>query len=198
MTNINFRAAKFATAAGGPSSIPEDKAIEVAFAGRSNAGKSSSLNALTGQNKLAKTSSQPGRTQQINFFSLDHKRFIVDLPGYGYAKVSKELKVKWQDLMEGYLRSRASLRGVVIVMDIRHPLKDIDLEMIGWCEERNLAMHLLLTKADKLKKNQVNQAFFKVKKLAEECGSDVTVQVFSSKTKEGLPELRKKLSEWMA
>lgn len=195
---INFRSAKFVTAFSASSKPPEDKFIEVAFAGRSNAGKSSSLNTLTGQKKLARTSSKPGRTQQINFFGLDDKRFLVDLPGYGYAAVSKTLKQEWQGLMEGFLRSRQSLRGVVIIMDIRHPLKDSDRQMIEWCRERNLAMHLVLTKADKIKKNKVNQTLFAVKKDVKNYETDITVQVFSSETREGLPELKSKLSEWMA
>lgn len=194
---VNFRKAKFITAFSAKSKPPEDRFIEVAFAGRSNAGKSSSLNALTGQKKLARTSSKPGRTQQINFFGLDDKRFLVDLPGYGYAAVSKTLKEEWQGLMEGFLRSRQSLRGVVIIMDIRHPLKDSDIQMIEWCDERNLSMHLVLTKADKIKKNKINQALFSVQKAVENIKTCITVQVFSSETKLGLPELKAKLSDWM-
>lgn len=194
---INFRNAKFVTAFSASSKPPEDKFIEVAFAGRSNAGKSSSLNALTGQKKLARTSSKPGRTQQINFFGLDDKRFLVDLPGYGYAAVSKSLKQEWQGLMEGFLRSRQSLRGVVIIMDIRHPLKDSDKQMIEWCDERALPMHLVLTKADKIKKNKVNQTLFAVQKEVKIFDTSITVQVFSSETKLGMPELKAKLSDWM-
>lgn len=194
---INFRNAKFVTAFSAKSKPPEDRFIEVAFAGRSNAGKSSSLNALTGQKKLARTSSKPGRTQQINFFGLDDKRFLVDLPGYGYAAVSKTLKQEWQGLMEGFLRSRQSLRGVVIIMDIRHPLKDSDIQMIEWCDERALPMHLVLTKADKIKKNKINQTLFAVRKDVEPVQTEITVQVFSSETKLGLSELKSKLSSWM-
>ncbi len=194
---INFKNAKFSTAFSANSKPPEDRFIEVAFAGRSNAGKSSSLNTLTGQKKLARTSSKPGRTQQINFFGLDDKRFLVDLPGYGYAAVSKSLKEEWQGLMEGFLRSRQSLRGVVIIMDIRHPLKDNDIQMIEWCDERALPMHIVLTKADKLKKNKINQTLFAVKKEIQDVKTDISVQVFSSETSLGLPELRAKLDEWM-
>lgn len=194
---INFRSAKFVTAFSAKSKPPEDRFIEVAFAGRSNAGKSSSLNALTGQKKLARTSSKPGRTQQINFFGLDDKRFLVDLPGYGYAAVSKTLKQEWQGLMEGFLRSRQSLRGVVIIMDIRHPLKDSDIQMIEWCDERALPMHLVLTKADKIKKNKINQTLFAVRKDVQDVKTEITVQVFSSETKLGLPELKSRLSSWM-
>lgn len=195
---VNFRKAKFITAFSAQSKPPEDRFIEVAFAGRSNAGKSSSLNALTGQKKLARTSSKPGRTQQINFFGLDDKRFLVDLPGYGYAAVSKTLKAEWQGLMEGFLRSRQSLRGVVIIMDIRHPLKDSDIQMIEWCDERKLPMHLVLTKADKIKKNKVNQALFAVQKAVKDIETEITSQVFSSETKLGLPELKGKITNWMA
>lgn len=194
---VNFRNAKFITAFSAKSKPMEDRFIEVAFAGRSNAGKSSSLNALTGQKKLARTSSKPGRTQQINFFGLDDKRFLVDLPGYGYAAVSKTLKEEWQGLMEGFLRSRQSLRGVVIIMDIRHPLKDSDIQMIEWCDERALAMHLVLTKSDKIKKNKINQQLFSVQKAVKDIQTEITVQVFSSETKQGLPELKSKLTEWM-
>lgn len=194
---VNFRNAKFTTAFSAKSKPPEDRFIEVAFAGRSNAGKSSSLNALTGQKKLARTSSKPGRTQQINFFGLDDKRFLVDLPGYGYAAVSKSLKEEWQGLMEGFLRSRQSLRGVVIIMDIRHPLKDSDIQMIEWCDERSLPMHLVLTKADKIKKNKVNQTLFAVQKDVKDVQTEISVQVFSSETKLGLSELKVKLTDWM-
>lgn len=194
---VNFRNAKFITAFSAKSKPPEDRFIEVAFAGRSNAGKSSSLNALTGQNKLARTSSKPGRTQQINFFGIDEKRFLVDLPGYGYAAVSKSLKEEWQGLMEGFLRSRQSLRGVVIIMDIRHPLKENDIQMIEWCDERALKMHLVLTKADKLKKNKINQTLFAVQKDVKDITTEITVQAFSAETKLGLSELKAKLNEWM-
>ncbi|QEN04945.1 YihA family ribosome biogenesis GTP-binding protein [Thiospirochaeta perfilievii] len=194
---LNFNKAKFTTAFSAKSKPPEDRFIEVAFAGRSNAGKSSSLNTLTGQKKLARTSSKPGRTQQINFFGIDDKRFLVDLPGYGYAAVSKSLKQEWQGLMEGFLRSRQSLRGVVIIMDIRHPLKENDIQMIEWCDERALPMHLVLTKADKLKKNKINQTLFSVQKSVSDIKTDISVQVFSSETRLGLPELKSKISNWM-
>ena len=193
----NIKQAKFVTAYSASSKPPEDRFIEVAFAGRSNAGKSSSLNALTGQNKLAKTSSKPGRTQQINFFGLDDKRFLVDLPGYGYAAVSKSLKEEWQGLMENFLRGRQSLKGVVIIMDIRHPLKDNDIQMIEWCNERSLEMHIVLTKADKLKKNQINKSLFMVQKYVANIETEISVQVFSSNTNLGLNELRQKISNWM-
>ena len=195
---VNFRNAKFKTAFSANSTPPEDRFIEVAFAGRSNAGKSSSLNTLTGQKKLARTSSKPGRTQQINFFGIDDKRFLVDLPGYGYAAVSKTLKEEWQGLMEGFLRSRQSLRGVVIIMDIRHPLKDNDIQMIEWCDERSLPMHLVLTKADKLKKNKINQTLFSVQKSVENIKTEITAQVFSSETSLGLSELKAKINTWMS
>ncbi|MGL1891086.1 MAG: ribosome biogenesis GTP-binding protein YihA/YsxC [Spirochaetaceae bacterium] len=194
---VNFRQAKFVTAFSAKSKPPEDRFIEVAFAGRSNAGKSSSLNVLTDQKKLARTSSKPGRTQQINFFGLDDKRFLVDLPGYGYAAVSKTLKEEWQGLMEGFLRSRQSLKGVVIIMDIRHPLKESDIQMIEWCDERGLPMHLVLTKADKIKKNKINQSLFSVQKAIKDIKTEISCQVFSAETKLGLSELKVKLRGWM-
>ena len=138
--------------------LPADGGTEVAFAGRSNAGKSSALNALTHRNGLARVSKTPGRTQQLVFFQVQPDRYLVDLPGYGYAKVPQELQAHWQAFIDRYFRTREALRGLVVVMDIRHPLKDYDRQMLGYAVQRGLPAHALLTKADKLGRGQQAQA----------------------------------------
>ncbi|VAW65945.1 GTP-binding protein EngB, partial [hydrothermal vent metagenome] len=147
-----YRRASFLTSASQPSQFPEHAMLEVGFAGRSNAGKSSAINTLCDQKALARISKTPGRTQLINFFPFDDERCLVDLPGYGYAKVPEKMRREWQKLMESYLGERQQLRGLIIIMDIRHPLKDYDVQMLEWCEDMNTPAHILLTKADKLKK----------------------------------------------
>lgn len=175
--------------------LPQDEGLEVAIVGRSNAGKSSVLNALTQNKSLARTSKTPGRTQLINFFSLDEKRRIVDLPGYGYAKVPEETKRKWQQLLDAYLRSRECLQGLVLVMDSRHPLRDFDQDMLRWCNECELPVHVLLNKIDKLTHSaQALMSRTITKQLANY--SNVTVQPFSALKKTGLGILQKKLDEW--
>jgi GTP-binding protein len=136
--------------------VPPDTGIEIAFAGRSNAGKSSALNVITGQRSLARISKAPGRTREINFFGVDDDRRLVDLPGYGYAKVARTVKVQWQKNIARYLETRKSLGGVILLMDVRHPLKDIDQQVLGWCHAAGLPTHVLLTKADKLKRGPAN------------------------------------------
>lgn len=178
--------------------LPEDSGYEVAFAGRSNAGKSSALNCLTGIKGLARTSKTPGRTQLINLFSLDDERRLVDLPGYGYAKVALQVKMEWQKHLAHYLDIRKSLKGLVLLMDIRHPLKDLDQMMIDWALNRELPVHILLTKADKLSRSEVKNTVLKVRKhygLAEHL---VSVQSFSSSKKEGVAELIAVLNQWFA
>ncbi len=149
--NPLYRRARFLVAAAHPRQFPSDEGLEVVFAGRSNAGKSSAINRLCGQKSLARTSKTPGRTQQIVFFDLDGHRRLVDLPGYGYAKVPEREKRHWGQLIEGYLQRRRALRGVVLVMDIRHPLKPFDVQMLEWCAAMDLPALVLLSKADKLK-----------------------------------------------
>lgn len=173
---------------------PADVGAEVAFCGRSNAGKSSALNLLTDQKKLARTSKTPGRTQLINFFSLTEDLRLVDLPGYGYAKVPPKIKEAWQRNLDDYLRSRESLRGLVLVMDIRHPLKDFDLMMLSWCAGASLPAHILLTKADKLKRGPQQSTLLQTRKAV---GEGVTVQTFSSLQGLGKVELSRQLSHWM-
>ncbi|MGO3423286.1 MAG: ribosome biogenesis GTP-binding protein YihA/YsxC, partial [Pseudoalteromonas distincta] len=176
---------------------PADTGIEVAFAGRSNAGKSSALNALTDQ-KLARTSKTPGRTQLINTFDLadvDDMR-LIDLPGYGFAKVPIEMKKKWQKSLGEYLQKRQSLKGIVILMDIRHPLKDLDRDLINWAIGSEIPVLALLTKADKLKQGPRKSQVLQVRRELSTLDGDITVHAFSSLKGTGLPEVAKKLDEW--
>lgn len=188
--------AKFLLGAPSLKSCPPDEGIEVAFAGRSNSGKSSAINTLTNQRKLARTSKTPGRTQMINFFELDEERKLVDLPGYGFAKVPEKLKKDWQAHMGQYLEDRQALRGLVLVMDARHPLKEFDEMMLDWADHYQVPIHILLSKADKLKKNPANNAKFKVQKAIKGYSNPVSVQLFSSLNRQGLEEAYSKLGEW--
>jgi len=194
--NNPFRAARFLTSAHNASQFPSDVGLEVAFAGRSNAGKSSAINIIADQKKLAKTSKTPGRTQLINYFSIsDHLR-LVDLPGYGYAKVPIAVKNSWEKNIDTYLRNRLSLSGIVIIMDIRHPLTDFDKQMIGWLGETNLRAHILLTKADKLRFGAAKNGLLQVRKSLKTL-PNITIQLFSSKSKLGLNEARTALCEML-
>lgn len=178
--------------------LPEDGGWEVAFAGRSNAGKSSALNALTRQNALARVSKTPGRTQQLVFFQVQPERYLVDLPGYGYAKVPQELQAHWQKFIDTYFRTREALRGLVVVMDIRHPLKDYDRQMLGYAAQRGLPAHALLTKADKLGRGQQGQVLQQVRKeLTSAFGDTVSVQTFSGETRQGVDEARGIVGRWL-
>jgi GTP-binding protein len=196
LNNQYYRRAAFQISAGKPGQFPE-RGAEVAFAGRSNAGKSSAINTLCGNKGLAKTSKTPGRTRLINFFALDEDRRLVDLPGYGYAKVPEKMKKEWEQLMEAYLQQQHSLRGLVIIMDIRHPMREFDWQMLNWCHYYRLPAHILLTKADKLKRGAQQNSLLAVRKMLEESGSDATVQVFSALKQSGLDELVSKLNEWL-
>lgn len=193
---INYQKATFLTSAPDIKALPADTGIEVAFAGRSNAGKSSALNTLTRQNGLARTSKTPGRTQLINTFSLAENQRLIDLPGYGFAKVPLAVKEKWQKALSEYLMKRESLKGIVILMDIRHPLKDLDQDLIHWAVQSNLQVLLLLTKADKLSPGPRKKVLLEVTEASMAFMGDVTVQVFSSLTKLGLSELEQKLDQW--
>ena len=178
--------------------LPADGGTEVAFAGRSNAGKSSALNALTHRNGLARVSKTPGRTQQLVFFQVQPDRYLVDLPGYGYAKVPQDLQAHWQAFLDGYFGSRDALAGLVVVMDIRHPLKDYDRQMLGYAVQRGLPAHALLTKADKLGRGQQAQALQAVKKeLFSSFGDTVGVQTFSAESKQGVEEARAVVAGWL-
>ena len=189
--------ATFLTSATRARDCPPDRGIEVAFAGRSNAGKSSALNALTQQGSLARTSKTPGRTQLINFFRIDDDRRLVDLPGYGYAKVSADVRNRWQEGLGDYLEHRDSLAGVVLVMDIRHPLTDFDTMMLDWCMTRELRAHCLLTKADKLSRGAAANTVLAVRRqLTQWPGA--TAQAFSATGKTGIDEAWSLLADWLS
>jgi len=174
-----------------------DSVAEVAFAGRSNAGKSSAINAITRNAKLARTSKTPGRTQLINHFAVDEQRFIVDLPGYGYAQVSKSKQKAWRASMLRYLTRRESLRGLVVVMDIRHPLRDSDWAMIEIQQESNAELHLLLTKADKVSRAQQRKTVLQVQQEVQEAGITATIQDFSALKGIGLDDAHRVLDAWL-
>jgi GTP-binding protein len=176
---------------------PPDTGLEVAFAGRSNAGKSSALNTITGQRALARISKAPGRTREINFFHVDEGRRLVDLPGYGYAKVSKSMKGGWQKSIDRYLETRHSLCGVILLMDVRHPLKEHDQQVLAWCAAARLPTHVLLTKADKLKRGPASAALLKTKKLLGGIHPDASIQLFSSHTRLGVDEVHRVLNTWL-
>jgi len=176
--------------------LPSDECVEVAFAGRSNAGKSSAINVVTDQKGLAHTSKTPGRTQQINFFEFTPNRYLVDLPGYGFAKVPAEIKRHWEKILDEYLRTRNSLKGLVLVMDIRHPLTEFDQQMLHWCEQAELSAHILLTKSDKLKRGQQANQLLQVRKVLEAEFPHATVQTFSALKKQGVDEIHRRLDDW--
>lgn len=194
-----YRAAKFLTSAAKITQLPSDEGHEVAIVGRSNAGKSTFLNMLTGQKSLAKTSKTPGRTQLMNVFELAlESRRIVDLPGYGFAKVSQSMKFDWEKHLGDYLMYRESLKGVVVLMDIRHPLQDLDKMMLGALIRQQLPLHVLLTKADKLSKSASLQTLRKVQNQLAELGLSHCVQTFSIQQKETLFQVVATLNEWLA
>ncbi len=201
MSEINFQTAQFLISAPSIRECPPESGAEVAFAGRSNAGKSSAINALTNNGKLARTSKTPGRTQLINFFSLhnNNDKRLVDLPGYGYAKVPQETKKKWQANLSEYLYKRESLRGLVLLMDIRHPMQEFDTMMINWAVDAEMPVHLLLTKSDKLKRGAAKSTLLKVQNSLKEAEVDdlVSAQLFSSLKNDGVSALRGLLSEWL-
>jgi len=176
---------------------PPDEGVEVAFAGRSNAGKSSALNVLTGQRALARTSKAPGRTREINFFAVRDGIRLVDLSGYGYAKVSRSMKQQWQRNISTYLEQRQSLGGVIVLMDVRHPLKDVDQQVLGWCHAAGLLTHVLLTKSDKLKRGPARSALLQTRKALQPLHPDASLQLFSAHTREGVEALQQVLDEWL-
>jgi GTP-binding protein len=185
-----FPESRFLTSSWQPHQFPPDEGAEVAFAGRSNAGKSSALNAIAGRKDLARTSKTPGRTQLINFFGLDGAHRLVDLPGYGYAKVPERIKDHWQELLSRYVEGRACLAGLVIVMDVRRPLTDFDVQMLDWSRANGLAVHVLLTKADKLGRGEAGTV---LKKVRAEVEGVATVQLFSAVAKTGVDEARREV-----
>ncbi len=175
---------------------PLDAGAEVAFAGRSNAGKSSALNTITGRKSLARTSKTPGRTQHLVFFALDETRRLVDLPGYGYAKVPLAIKKEWAKTLQEYLSTRTSLRGVILLMDIRHPMTDFDTQMLEWCRKADMPVHILLTKADKLKRGPAISALLQVEKQIKEFPL-VSAQIFSATERTGAEEVVEVLDNWL-
>jgi len=194
--NPVYHQAKFINSAPKLIDAPEDQGKEVAFAGRSNAGKSSAINTLTRQKALARISKTPGRTQLLNFFEIDEQRKFVDLPGYGYAKVPLSVKKQWHRMMENYLHKRDALCGIVLVMDVRHPLTDFDMQMIEWCEHTQLPLHILLTKADKLNFGAAKNILLKVQQELLEVDVTVSLQLFSSLKKTGVDEIHAVLDQW--
>jgi GTP-binding protein len=191
-----FQNAKFFISAHELKDLPPAEGIEVAFAGRSNAGKSSALNTLANHNRLAFVSKQPGRTQLINFFQLDEHRFLVDLPGYGYAKVPVEMRDHWQKTLSRYLSERKTVVGLVLVMDCRHPLTPLDRQMLNWFSPTGRPIHVLLTKSDKLSRNQANQTLQAVRKELQSLWSNCTIQLFSSLKKQGVEEAEQVIGQW--
>jgi len=199
-TEINFNAAVFEQSAPSIRECPAPSGAEVAFAGRSNAGKSSAINALTRNAKLARTSKTPGRTQLINFFRLSETQRLVDLPGYGYAKVARSMKEEWQRHLSEYLQKRECLRGLVLMMDIRHPMQAFDTTMINWAVEAEMPVHILLTKADKLKRGPAQNTLQALRAQMREAGIDdlVSAQCFSSLKNAGVEELKARLNDWLS
>lgn len=186
-----YHGASFATSAHKLHQCPTDARVEIAFAGRSNAGKSSALNCLTGNKKLARTSKTPGRTQLMNYFKLDDAgRYLVDLPGYGFAKVSRSQLNHWRDTLGRYLAERDTLACLVIVMDARRPLTDHDWRMIEWIQQGRAELHFLLTKSDKLSRNQAKATLLATQRELEDAGVEATLQLFSSLKKEGVDDLQ--------
>jgi GTP-binding protein len=195
--NPFYQRAQFLTAAARVEQCPDDAGLEVAFAGRSNAGKSSAINALCHRNGLARTSKTPGRTQQIIFFGLDEGRRLVDLPGYGYAKVPDTVKRLWQNQMAAYLEQRRSLAGLVVVMDIRHPLAEFDRQMLTWGARADLPMLALLTKADKLKTGAAHATRHQVEHAVSDLGGRVRVLLFSALKRQGVAAVQDQLDLWL-
>ncbi len=192
-----FRGATFHITAHLLTDLPPPLGPEIAFAGRSNAGKSSAINALADHHRLAFVSKTPGRTQQINFFSLPGGAFLVDLPGYGYAKVQRELRAHWEDLLSTYLQTRGSLFGMVLIMDARHPLTALDRQMLDWFSSTGKPVHVLLTKADKLTRHHAQQTLRQVRaELKKNYADNYTAQLFSSPDKQGVDEAEEIIGGW--
>ncbi|MCP5209535.1 MAG: YihA family ribosome biogenesis GTP-binding protein [Hahellaceae bacterium] len=195
---VAYDSAQFIKSAAKLSQCPVDSGAEVAFAGRSNAGKSSAINALTRQKKLARTSKTPGRTQLINFFGLNVEgRKLVDLPGYGFAKVPLAVKLDWQKHLDDYLRNRKCLKGLVLLMDIRHPMTEFDQMMTDWCDKTGLPLLILLTKADKLKLGPAKNTLLSIKKTLSKHQSLVGIELFSSMKPTGVEAVYRYLDLWL-
>lgn len=197
----DYRQAQFLVGVASPRYLPPDRGAEVAFAGRSNAGKSSAINVICGQHGLARVSKVPGRTQQINFFLVSDDRRLVDLPGYGYAKVPASVKQRWQRLVDSYLSHRRSLRGLILLMDSRHPFTSFDEKIIDWCGRAGLPVHILLTKSDKMSRGAaasiLHQIQQKLHRIPESTGYLFSLQLFSAPKATGLVQVHDKLDDWL-
>jgi GTP-binding protein len=191
-----FKRAHFIGSSPTLNNVPPDVGYEVAFAGRSNAGKSSAINALTDQHELARVSKTPGRTQHLVFFDMSQERRLVDLPGYGYAKVPDAIRMAWRQVIDQYLRERVSLQGLVLLMDIRHPMTDFDQQMLAWTHARALPTLVLLTKSDKLNRGPALDVFRKVKRVLADAFPNAEIELFSSETKAGVGNARWKIAQW--
>ena len=194
--NSRYQKLHFFTSAHNLTQLPPDEGREIAFAGRSNSGKSSALNAIGRQKNLARTSKTPGRTQLINFFLLEPGYYLVDLPGYGYAKVPESVRQHWRHSLQRYFNERNALCGLILLMDIRHPLTDLDRQMLAWCDYRDLPSHTLLTKADKLRRGPALATLNKVQRSLAQDYRCASAQLFSSVAMTGLQEACSKLDEW--
>ena len=194
---IRYRATCFLNSVNSLAQLPPDTGREVAFAGRSNAGKSSALNVLTGQRQLARVSKTPGRTQLLNFFQVESERYLVDLPGYGYAQVPDAIRRHWRLLLERYLRERLALRGLMLLMDIRHPLTPLDRQLLDGCAHRQLPVHILLTKADKLSRGAAQATLQQVQKTLRSNHPGASAQLFSAPTGLGIDEAHARLDQWL-
>ena len=192
----HYQKATFLLSVADVKQLPPDLGIEVAIVGRSNAGKSSVINKITQNKSLARVSKTPGRTQMVNLFSIDDNRRLADLPGYGYARVPLAAKRKWEQTVNAYISDRKSLHGLVLVMDIRHPMRDLDWQLIDYCEHRGMPVHILLNKADKLSNNQVANTLRQVKAELEGHEDLVSYQVFSALKGTGAKELHILLDKW--
>ena len=196
MTKNLYRQAKFLLSVAELEQLPPDSGFEVAIVGRSNAGKSSILNEVTQNKNLARVSKTPGRTQHLNVFEIDTKRRLVDLPGYGYARVRIGMRDQWQKNINTYLHERTCLRGVILVMDIRHPFRDLDLQFLSWCDEESLPVHILLNKADKLNKTELGRAIKTAEEVLGQYEHPMSFQPFSALKKTGVKELHEVLNHW--
>lgn len=192
-----FQKAVFFTTVAHLRDLPQDSRSEVAFAGRSNAGKSSAINTLANHTRLAFVSKTPGRTQHLNYFFLEDGKYLVDLPGYGFAKAPEEIRSQWEGLLAPYLRHREALVGLVLIMDSRHPLTELDLQMLGWFAQTGKPIHILLSKADKLTRQEQALALRDVRAALAKIGENCTLQLFSSLKKTGVAEAEGVLGQWL-
>lgn len=195
MTNTHYRQTEYIVSAHNLSQMPPDLGCEVAFAGRSNVGKSSVINTITDIRRLAKVSKTPGRTQQINFFSVANNIRLVDLPGYGFAKVSKALKAHWSTTLQSYFETRQSLKGLILITDIRRSFTDIDKQMLAWCDAVELPVHILLNKSDKLSFGKAKQTLLQSQR--EMAGPGRQLQLFSALKRTGVQEVCAVLDQWL-